>query len=67
MNLYLYDGDVTYFGRPIAHYKAYTHAVTEKKALSNIKSKWKKDNGYLPGFKIDLPGKIQILESKGDN
>lgn len=67
MNLYLYDGPVTNFGRPIGRYRAYTRASTEAKALNNIKSKWKRDNGYLQRFRIELPGKIEIIESKGEN
>lgn len=67
MNLYLYEGPVTNFGRPIGQYRAFTHAPTEAKALSNVKSKWKKDNGYLQGFKIELPGKIELIKPKGEN
>lgn len=67
-NLYLYEGPVTNFGRPIMnHYKAYTYAVSEKQAENYIKSRWKKEHGMLQTYRIELPGEIQEIMPKGDN
>lgn len=35
-----------------------THAVSAKKAVSNIKYIWKKDHGYMKNAKINMVGKL---------
>ncbi len=65
--LYLYDGPVTRFGICIVNrYIKYTNAPSEKKAKSNICAKFKKENGYLQTAKIELPGKLVLVERKQD-
>lgn len=65
--LYFYEGPVTNFGRCVMNkYKAYTYASSEKQAENNIKVKWKKEHGYLPTYKVELPYKIRKVEPKGE-
>lgn len=64
--LYLYDGPVTRFGKYVGNYKAYSYASSEKSAYNNIKSKWKKDNGYLQTAKVELPGKLEVINGRGN-
>ncbi len=62
MNLYLYDGPVMEFGNCIANrWTASTHAVSEKKARANLAYQFKKTYNRLPGTKIILPGKVNLV------
>ena len=62
MNQYLYDGPVMEFEKCIAtKWKAYTFAVSEGKAKSNLVYQFKKHNGRLPTSKITLPGKLIVV------
>ena len=62
MDLYSYTGPVTMFDRCVANYwKGETYASSEKKAKSNLMHQFKKKNNRIPGTKITLPGKLQIV------
>ena len=68
MNLYLYDGPVTQFDKLVMqNYKAYTYANSKKQAENNIKSRWKKEHGYLQTARVELPGEIEEVVPKGEN
>ena len=63
MNLYLYDGPVTAFGKTVANrWKGSTYAVSDKKAKSNLAYKYKKQNNLVPASRIKLPGKIVMAK-----
>lgn len=60
--LYLYNGPVSRFGRLVQEeYIGYTYASSEKQAYNNIKSRWKKDHGYLQNTVVELPGKLEVI------
>lgn len=62
MKQYSYDGPVMEFGRCIANrWQATTSAPSEKKALSNLAYRFKKQNNKIPSAKITLPGKIVAI------
>lgn len=62
MKQYAYDGPVMEFGRCIANrWQATTSATSEKKALSNLAYRFKKQNNKIPSAKITLPGKIVAI------
>ena len=62
---YTYDGPVVEFGRCIAHnWTATTYATSGRKARSNFIFQIKQELGKLPSAKIDLPGKITLVERK---
>lgn len=66
MNHYSYYGPVMHFDICVENnWKADTMAVSEKKARTNLAYRWKKQNGYVVGTKVDLPGKIILIENKG--
>ena len=46
------------------NWKAYTHASSEKKALTNLTHQFKQAYGFMPSAKITLPGKIELIEGK---
>lgn len=57
---YIYDGPVMEFDTCIDQcWHAVTYAPTEKKALSNLAYRYKKENGRAANAKITLPGKIK--------
>lgn len=63
MNLYTYDGPVMEFDRCLAsHWKAKTYASSEKKARSNLSYQFKQSMNKLPNARIDLPGKIVMVQ-----
>lgn len=63
MNQYYYDGPVKEFNTCIAKsWQGTTHAVSEKKARSNLAYQFKKEYGKGPNTKITLPGKIELVE-----
>lgn len=62
MNTYMYKGPVMLFDKCIADkWVAYTTAVSEKKAMSNLKYQFKKETNRVPGAKISLPGKLEVV------
>lgn len=62
MNKYVYNGPVLEFDRLLTdHWKAETMAVSESKAISNLKYQFKKDHNRLVGSNISLPGKIRMV------
>lgn len=59
---YAYMGAVTSFDKIIVPYwYATTTAVSADKARSNLTYRFKKENSLLPGAKIELPGKINLI------
>lgn len=63
MYLYRYSGPVMNFNLIITNnWKAYTYAVSEAKAKSNMAFQFKKAHGLAPNAKIILPGKILLEE-----
>ena len=64
-NLYSYSGPVTRFGICVANkYSGYTVASSEKQARNNICQQFKKSNGLMPSAKVELPGKITLVERR---
>lgn len=62
MKLYSYDGPVKMFDTCISnHWEATTHAVSVKKAKSNLAYRYKKEHNLTADAKIELPGKIEVL------
>lgn len=60
---YSYNGPVSQFDKCITNnWTAETIASSEKKALSNFKYRFKKENNMASNSKIDLPGRITIIE-----
>lgn len=60
---YAYSGPVMEFDRCIEHgWKATTLAESEKKALSNLSFRYKRDHNRAPNAKITLPGKITPVQ-----
>jgi hypothetical protein len=61
MALYLYDGPVLEFDRPVAkRWQGQTYAASEAKARTNLAFQYKKENGKVPRTRITLPGKIVV-------
>lgn len=61
MNTYIYEGPVLAFGKPIAKkWRGYTQAVSSKKAVSNLKFRFKTTHGLTMSTKIDLPAPILL-------
>jgi hypothetical protein len=68
MNQYIYNGPVMEFGTCVAdHWKGSTRAVSENKARSNLAYQFKKMNNRVPGTKITLPGKIELVRVGGND
>ena len=62
---YLYDGPVRSFEKFLdERWVAVTIAPTEARARSNLKYRWKCENGYSPNLKIDLPGRLILIDGK---
>lgn len=59
---YTYSGPVMEFDNCIERdWKASTYATSEKKALSNLTFRYKRDHNRTPNAKITLPGKITLV------
>ena len=59
---YGYYGAVTSFGRIIENdWYAETGAVSERRAKSNFKYRYKEEHGLLPTANIDLPGEVFLI------
>lgn len=57
---YIYDGPVEMFDKCIdQRWIAETYAVSEKKALSHLKYRYKRDHDLVANTRINLPGKIK--------
>lgn len=68
MKLYSYDGPVLEFERIIAnHWKASTHAESEKKARCNLAYQFKTQYGRVPRSKITVPGKLTVVEGEDEH
>lgn len=64
METYIYKGPVLLYGKTICHnWQGETTAPSERKALSNLIYRFKKDHGYANRVVIDLPGKLYISRS----
>lgn len=62
MAKYMYNGPVTEFGSLIMeNFKAETFALSESKAKSNLKYQFKKKYNKNATTKIDLPGKLLVV------
>lgn len=62
MAVYQYKGPVYRFGKMVCEYwEAVTTAVSSKKALNNLKFRFRQKNGYDKSTLIDLPGLIQEI------
>lgn len=60
---YTYSGPVIEFDKCIErNWKASTWAMSEKKALSNLSFRYKRDHNRAANSQITLPGKITIAE-----
>lgn len=59
MNLYLYEGPVTSFGKVLTNrWRSSTYAVSDKKAKNNLAYKYKKQYHLTPTSRVELPGEI---------
>ena len=64
MDRYAYSGPVKIFGTIVQKdWYAETIAATPAKAKSNLAYQWKKDNGRTASSKVELPGKIILMEN----
>ena len=62
MDKYRYEGPVSVFGRCVDNnWKAETMAVSEKKARNNLRYQYSKQVGKIPATRVELPGKIMIV------
>lgn len=62
MNRYTYDGPVMEFETCVAsRWHGSTYAASEKKAKSNLAYQFKKNNNYISGARITLPGKVKVV------
>lgn len=62
MPRYLYEGPVMEFEKMLVdNWKGETLAPSKGRAISNLKYQFKKNNNKLPGTKISLPGKLQLV------
>lgn len=62
MNEYSYEGPVEKFGVCVCHnWKAKTMAPSKRKAISNLKYRYKLENCLVPTTKISLPGKVTVI------
>lgn len=60
---YSYTGPVCEFDRCVASvWTAETVAPSEKKALSNLAFRFKRDTNRVSTSKISLPGKLKVIE-----
>ncbi len=64
MERYSYRGPVKMFNTIVQNnWYAETMAATPAKAKSNLMYRWKKENGKTAASKVELPGKITVMES----
>ena len=60
--LYIYNGSVLHYKQEIArNWQAETTASSEKQARSNLAYQFRKKNGYVPTYHIELPSKLTVL------
>lgn len=63
MPKYIYEGPVLEFDRLVANrWKGETVAPSEGKARSNLSYQFKKDNNRITGTRIELPGKLKVVD-----
>ena len=63
MHKYSYDGPVTVFGICVMNrWKGETMAVSEAKARCNLTYQFKRQNNRVAGSRIELPGKVNMIE-----
>lgn len=62
-HVYEYSGPVRQFGRIISdRWHGTTIATSEAKAKSNLTYQYKRQTGKIAGCKIELPGKVMIID-----
>ena len=61
-NKYIYHGPVVSDNLTSYHWNGETYAISEKKAITNLKYHFRKENGLPLNCKIEFPGKIKIVE-----
>ena len=65
MEKYFYEGPVKLFEKIIIeHVEDYTVAATKNRARANLEFRYKQRLGYTRGAKINLPGKLTIVNVK---
>lgn len=63
MNLYLYEGPVTSFGKPVANrWRGSTYAMSDKKAKNNLAYQYKKQKHLSATSRVELPGEITMAK-----
>lgn len=66
MNLYSYSGPVMRFDKCVNDsWQGSTYAVSEREAKKNLAYKYKKNNNLIPNAKIELTGKVYLVQSGG--
>lgn len=62
LHTYVYEGPVMEFDTCVANnWKGETVAPSENKARSNLAYQFKKHTNRMPGTKINLPGKVKMV------
>jgi hypothetical protein len=65
MQHYIYDGPVMQFNQCIVNiWHGCTYATSKAKARTNLTYQVKQQMHYIPGAKIELPGKIKIEDRR---
>lgn len=63
MNLYLYEGPVMVLGKLVTgRWKYQTFAASEKKAMTNMAYRYKKQHGLMATAKVELPGELVLAK-----
>lgn len=56
---YNYKGPIEVMGQVVCwNWETTTWAPSEKKAINNLKYRYKRDNNMAPNCKVELPGKL---------
>lgn len=62
MPKYMYEGPVLEFEKLLTDkWRGETFAPSERKAISNLKYQFNKNNNRLPSSKISLPGELRMV------
>lgn len=65
MDYYSYTGPVEMFGKVVEpQWKGVTYAATPAKAKSNLAYQWKKAHGRTASSRVELPGKVEVLDGR---
>lgn len=64
MDLYGYSGPVVIFGQIVEpNWSGVTRAATPARAKSNLTYQWKKAHGKTAASRVELPGKVILMET----